>query len=39
MTEAKNSGVSNDAIPLKLAISLKEPFMVPSADAPLSPRM
>ena len=34
-----NSGVSMAAMPLKLAISLKAPFMVPSADAPLSPMM
>jgi hypothetical protein len=34
-----NSGVSNAAMPLKLAISLNAPFIVPSADAPLSPMM
>jgi hypothetical protein len=32
-----NSGVSIAAAPLKLIISLKVPFSVPSADAPLSP--
>ncbi len=32
-----NSGVSMAAMPLKLAISLKAPWSVPSADAPLSP--
>ena len=34
-----NSGVSRAAIPLKFAISLNAPFMVPSAEAPLSPMM
>ena len=34
-----NSGVSSAAMPLKLAISLKAPFIVPSAEAPLSPMM
>ena len=34
-----NSGVSSAAMPLKLAISLKAPLRVPSADAPLSPMM
>ena len=37
--DAMNSGVSSAAIPLKFAISLKAPFSVPSADAPLSPMM
>src|SRR4029078_7695014 len=36
---SRNSGVWRAAIPLKLAISLNAPLMVPSADAPLSPRM
>ena len=35
----KLSGVSIADIPLKLAISLKAPFRVPSAEAPLSPMM
>jgi hypothetical protein len=34
-----NSGVSRAAMPLKFAISLKAPFTVPSAEAPLSPTM
>ena len=34
-----NSGVSMAAMPLKFAISLKAPWSVPSADAPLSPMM
>ena len=34
-----NAGVSSAAMPLKLAISLKAPFIVPSALAPLSPMM
>ena len=34
-----NSGVSRAAAPLKLIISLKVPFSVPSAEAPLSPMM
>jgi hypothetical protein len=34
---AMNSGVSRAAAPLKLIISLKVPFRVPSAEAPLSP--
>ena len=36
---SRNSGVSTAAIPLKFAISLKAPFIVPSAEAPLSPMM
>ena len=39
LTEAMNSGVSSAAMPLKLAISLKAPLSVPSAEAPLSPMM
>ena len=35
----KNSVVSMPAIPLRTAISLKQPTGVPSADAPLSPMM
>ena len=35
--EARNSGVSSSAMPLKLVISLKVPWIVPSAEAPLSP--
>ena len=38
-TETMNSGVSIAAMPLKLAISLNAPLIVPSADAPLSPMM
>ena len=37
--EARNSGVSMAAAPLKNRYSLKLPLMCPSADAPLSPRM
>jgi hypothetical protein len=37
MVETRNSVVSSAAMPLKLAISLKAPFGVPSAEAPLSP--
>jgi hypothetical protein len=35
----RNSGVSSLLIPLSTATSLKQPFGVPSAKAPLSPKM
>ena len=37
--DSKNSVVSMPGIPLSVAISLKQPFIVPSAEAPLSPMM